>query len=168
MGWFIVLTERLVYKMLIAQEIRAWLYYVVSDTKDKPLISSSYTVIISYSCAYAFLTYLCTSICTSGLYKLSSFPIRNVLSRTSSLDFFSEPPLKDHIFSAMSNDDTLHKVVSQHETDGSDTANKTDITDIKVELAAEEHAHLSVGDILRGTAAHELTPFERKAALINA
>jgi hypothetical protein len=32
----------------------------------------------------------------------------------------------------------------------------------------EEHPHLSVGDMLKGTAVHETTPFERKAALINA
>jgi hypothetical protein len=37
-----------------------------------------------------------------------------------------------------------------------------------VDVLVEEHAHLSVGDILRGTAVHESTPFERKAALINA
>jgi hypothetical protein len=39
---------------------------------------------------------------------------------------------------------------------------------IQSEVASEEHGHLSVGDILRGTASSELTPFERKAALINA
>lgn len=59
-------------------------------------------------------------------------------------------------------------MVLQNDTDGSDKATKADITDLKVELAAEQHGHMSVGDMLRGTAVHELTPFERKAALINA
>lgn len=39
---------------------------------------------------------------------------------------------------------------------------------IKIELAPEERGHLSIADVFRGTAVHELTPFERKAALINA
>jgi hypothetical protein len=30
-----------------------------------------------------------------------------------------------------------------------------------------EHGHLSVADVFRGTAVHESTPFELKAALIN-
>jgi hypothetical protein len=37
-----------------------------------------------------------------------------------------------------------------------------------IEPVPLEHGHLNVGDILRGTAVHESTPFERKAALINA
>lgn len=65
----------------------------------------------------------------------------------------------------MSKNDTSDKVVFQDPRASSDIATSTDI---KVELAPEEHGHLSVGDILRGTAVHELTPFERKAALINA
>lgn len=48
------------------------------------------------------------------------------------------------------------------EADGSDKDTKT-----RADFA-EEHAHLSLGDVLRGTAVHESTPFERKAALINA
>jgi hypothetical protein len=56
------------------------------------------------------------------------------------------------------------KVDFKTEADSSDKAT----SNIKVELAPEEHGHLTVGDILRGTAVHELTPFERKAALINA
>lgn len=55
------------------------------------------------------------------------------------------------------------KVAFETEADSIDKS-----TNIKAELASEEPAHLTVGDILRGTAAHELTPFERKAALINA
>lgn len=54
------------------------------------------------------------------------------------------------------------------DTDSSEKATKANITDLKVEVAAEEHGHLSVADMLRGTAAHDMTPFERKAALINA
>ena len=45
--------------------------------------------------------------------------------------------------------------------DGSDKGNN-----VGVELL-EEHAHLSLGDVLKGTAVHESTSFERKAALIN-
>jgi hypothetical protein len=71
----------------------------------------------------------------------------------------------DHLPSAMSNH-ISEKVdfpsEAAAEADGSDNG-----TSIPVELAPEEHAHLSVGDILRGTAVHELNPFERKAALIN-
>lgn len=71
--------------------------------------------------------------------------------------------------SSMSTSDNLDPAVSQHEAAGSDKAVKVaDITDIKAELSTEEHAHLSVGDMLRGTAIQELTPFEHKAALINA
>jgi hypothetical protein len=55
------------------------------------------------------------------------------------------------------------KVGFQAEVDASDKE-----SNVRAELAPEEHAHLSVGDILRGTAVHELNPFERKAALINA
>jgi hypothetical protein len=67
----------------------------------------------------------------------------------------------------MSTSDNLDPAVSQHEA--ADKAVKAaDITDIKAELSTEEHAHLSVGDMLRGTAIQELTPFEHKAALINA
>ncbi|RMZ75567.1 hypothetical protein DV737_g5243, partial [Chaetothyriales sp. CBS 132003] len=36
------------------------------------------------------------------------------------------------------------------------------------ELAAGKHDHLSLADIIKGTATHSLTPLERKAALINA
>jgi hypothetical protein len=32
----------------------------------------------------------------------------------------------------------------------------------------EKHEHVSIGDMISGTAVQELTPFERKAALINA
>jgi hypothetical protein len=67
----------------------------------------------------------------------------------------------------MSNNDNLEKSVSQHKTDGFDKGT-ADATDLKVELAVEEHGHISVGDIVRGTAVQETTPFERKAALINA
>lgn len=38
----------------------------------------------------------------------------------------------------------------------------------QIELSREEHGHLTIGDVFRGTAVRELTPFERKAALINA
>lgn len=68
----------------------------------------------------------------------------------------------------MSSSDNLDQAVFQHEADEPDKTAKADITDIKAELPTEEHAHLSVGDILRGTAVQELTPFEHKAALINA
>lgn len=68
----------------------------------------------------------------------------------------------------MTHDDISDKVALQNDTDGSDKAANADITDFKVELATEQHGHISVGDILRGSAAHDLTPFERKAALINA
>jgi hypothetical protein len=64
--------------------------------------------------------------------------------------------------------DNLEKTVFPHEGDGSDKAAGADVTTIKAELSTEEHAHLSVGDILRGTVVQELTGFERKAALINA
>lgn len=33
---------------------------------------------------------------------------------------------------------------------------------------AQESNHVSIGDVISGTAVQELTPFERKAALINA
>lgn len=50
----------------------------------------------------------------------------------------------------------------------SDVPYKVDTsTDLKVEIIEGEHTHLSVGDILRGTATSETTLFERKAALIN-
>lgn len=68
----------------------------------------------------------------------------------------------------MSNKDTPDDIVFQHDTDGSDKMTKTEMADMKAEISTEEHAHLSVGDVLRGTAVHQLTPFERKAALINA
>lgn len=47
-----------------------------------------------------------------------------------------------------------------------DSSNKESNIDLK--LAPQEHAHLSVGDIFRGTAVNEMTIFQRKAALINA
>lgn len=59
------------------------------------------------------------------------------------------------------------KVTPVPETDGSDNAAHTHMADLKVALV-EDNAHLTVRDILRGTGAHQLTPFERKAALINA
>lgn len=55
----------------------------------------------------------------------------------------------------------------QNDTDGSEKATKGDVTDLKVEYAEEPQGHMSVADMLRGTAENELTPFERKAALIN-
>ncbi|KFX95693.1 hypothetical protein O988_05683 [Pseudogymnoascus sp. VKM F-3808] len=55
----------------------------------------------------------------------------------------------------------------QNDTDGSEKATKGDVTDLKVEYAQEQQGHMSVADMLRGTAENELTPFERKAALIN-
>jgi hypothetical protein len=39
-------------------------------------------------------------------------------------------------------------------------------TNLKIELP-EEKGHLTVADVLRGTAVQELTPFDHKAALIN-
>lgn len=54
------------------------------------------------------------------------------------------------------------KAAFEADADCSDKENK-----IQAEMAPEEQGHLSVGDILRGTAVHELTPFERKAALVN-
>ncbi len=68
----------------------------------------------------------------------------------------------------MSANDAADKVAYQNEADNDTKAPTGDIADLKVDLATGEHAHLSVGDILRGTAVHESTPFERKAALINA
>lgn len=55
----------------------------------------------------------------------------------------------------------------QNDTDGSEKVTKGDVTDLKVEYAQEQQGHMSVADMLRGTAENELTPFERKAALIN-
>lgn len=66
----------------------------------------------------------------------------------------------------MSKDDSS-KASFHHETDGSDIGTKAGITDIQAEQAPDGQGHMSVGDILRGTAEHELTPFERKAALVN-
>lgn len=67
----------------------------------------------------------------------------------------------------MPHDDISDKMALHNDTDGSDKATKTDITDLKVEFAEEQNGHMSLGDVLKGTAAHSLTPFERKAALIN-
>lgn len=40
--------------------------------------------------------------------------------------------------------------------------------DTQISYAHQENNHLSIGAVLKGQVAHELTPFERKAALINA
>lgn len=58
------------------------------------------------------------------------------------------------------------KVPFETNTDKSDKGTGSHIEDGSVDNAVE-HAHLSAGDILRGTAVHEFTPFERKAALVN-
>ncbi|KAL5351858.1 hypothetical protein ACLOAV_003720 [Pseudogymnoascus australis] len=68
----------------------------------------------------------------------------------------------------MPHDDISDKMALHNDTDGSDKATKADITDLKVEFAEEQNGHMSLGDVLKGTAAHSLTPFECKAALINA
>ncbi|KAK5029526.1 hypothetical protein LTS07_005988 [Exophiala sideris] len=49
-----------------------------------------------------------------------------------------------------------------------DKANYPEGEDDVQEVAPEKHVHLTVADMLKGTASHDLTPFERKAALINA
>jgi hypothetical protein len=56
------------------------------------------------------------------------------------------------------------KAPFEADTDSSEKGLKVGV----VEPMPIEHGHLNVGDILRGTAVHESTPFERKAALINA
>lgn len=40
--------------------------------------------------------------------------------------------------------------------------------DIKANHSHEENAQVSLGTVLKGKVGYELTPFERKAALINA
>jgi hypothetical protein len=54
------------------------------------------------------------------------------------------------------------KVAFEAKTNSSEEESQT-----QGEVVTEEHGHLSIGDVLRGTAVQELTPFERKAALIN-
>ncbi|KAI1613598.1 sugar transporter-like protein [Exophiala viscosa] len=48
-----------------------------------------------------------------------------------------------------------------------DKANYPDTEDDVQVVAPEKNVHLTVADMLKGTASHDLTPFERKAALIN-
>jgi hypothetical protein len=61
---------------------------------------------------------------------------------------------------------------SDHISDKAGIEPETDLPDVEngvqTKFASEEHGHLSIGDVFRGTAVSELTPFERKAALINA
>lgn len=38
---------------------------------------------------------------------------------------------------------------------------------VETEVSSSE-GHVSLGDIIEGTATHQATPFERKAALVNA
>ncbi|KAG0651672.1 MFS siderochrome iron transporter 1 [Hyphodiscus hymeniophilus] len=60
-------------------------------------------------------------------------------------------------------DHISEKFANELETDFPDKQNG-----VQIELSPEERGHLSIGDLLKGTAVHELTPFEQKAALINA
>jgi hypothetical protein len=74
-----------------------------------------------------------------------------------------EPLLKSFIQYAMSNDLSDKKTASEDvEADSAKMQH-----DEPKAVFAEEHAHLSLGDVLRGTAGHETNAFERKAALIN-
>jgi hypothetical protein len=59
--------------------------------------------------------------------------------------------------------DTPEKLPLEAHTDTS-----YDDHEVRGDVVPASHVHLSVGDMLKGTGAHDMTPFERKAALINA
>ena len=59
----------------------------------------------------------------------------------------------------------VERIESEFETDRSTLDKKQE--GISQDKKVEESHHVSMGDLLHGSAAQDLTPFERKAALIN-